>query len=221
MKKVLLIAVLTVTLLIFVNSHAADKSNWNDGFYIGVQIGYTDGKAEHTFSNNAPSGDSEPNGFDKGIFVGYQKLVDKFMIGVELDYNKPNVDGDFTNTSGTTSGGVVEFDSMYSIRGKIGYPINKLSIVPYITGGFAYSDVDIQGGPSATPTAGRYSASYTGWVAGIGVERSIFNRLTARLEYRYADFGTESGNLSPGFPAVQMPVDLKTQSILFGLYYQF
>lgn len=220
-KKVNSIGIAIIVMVFCGIVNAEQVPNTQDGFYIGGQISYTDGKAEHSFSNPAPPGDSKPSGFGEGIFVGYHKHFSKFKVGIEPEFNKSHADGDFVVTSGLTSSGSIDFNYTYAIRAKVGYPISNLNIIPYLTGGIAYSDVDIQGGPSNDPKAGQYSSTYNGWVAGFGIERSVINNFTARLEYQYTDYGSEAGSLSPGFPGVQMPVDLRTHSLQLGLYYRF
>lgn len=70
------------------------------------QIGYTEGEAINTFSNGAPTGDSQANGVDIGLFLGLRKRIRSLLVGIEIDYNKSNTDGDFPDPSGFTSGGL-------------------------------------------------------------------------------------------------------------------
>jgi outer membrane immunogenic protein len=62
----------------------------------------------------------------------------------------------------------------------------------------------------------------SGWTVGGGVEHKLWGNWLARIEYRYADFGTFSQQFFPpcgaGFTA---NVHVKTQLLNFGLAYKF
>lgn len=194
---------------------ASTPYNWS-GFYIGGQIGYASGDADHSFDNGAPSGDSSPDGIVGGGYIGYlyQYNRSKFVFGIEGDIEATGVDGTFQNATGGTSSGSTDINVQGSVRANIGYAIDR--ILPYITGGVAIADVDYGGGPVGGPCCG-YSATAVGWTIGAGMQYAITDKVSGRIEYRYADFGTESGGLAPTFPGVTMPVDLKTNTIRAGV----
>src|SRR6202008_3392863 len=74
----------------------------------------------------------------------------------------------------------------------IGYAMgNQGRILPYITGGFAYGEGNINGSGSAAGTPVAFSATntYTGWTLGAGLEWAFWDRWSAKAEYLYIDFG--------------------------------
>lgn len=77
---------------------------------------------------------------------------------------------------------------MGSIRGRLGFA-NGRNLFS-VTGGWAFGDVNLR---SETGTVS-YSDTLHGWTVGSGIERSLTNNMTARLEYRYTDLGNASSN---------------------------
>ncbi len=136
------------------------------------------------------------------------------VFGIEGDIEATSVDGTFQNTTGLGSSGSADINVQGSVRANIGYAIDR--ILPYITGGVAIADVDYGGGPAGGPCCG-YSKTVVGWTIGAGMQYAITDRISGRVEYRYTDFGTESGGLAPTFPTVTMPVDLQTHAIRAGV----
>jgi outer membrane immunogenic protein len=192
--------------------------DWS-GFYVGVQGGYLWGQADHSYSNGAPSDDSDPDGFIGGVHVGYNWQSGSFVYGVEGDFEGGSVDGSFENTTGITSVGTSELNWQGSIRARLGYAYDKALL--YVTGGWAIGDFDFDGGPLPLPVSGGYSDTLNGWTIGAGGEWAFNEHWTARLAYRYTDFGEASGNLAPGFPGVDMPVDVTTHAVRVGVSYKF
>jgi outer membrane immunogenic protein len=224
MKRMIRLRCLILAMLFAaIGIHAQDISPSDpfDGFYIGSSVGYLDGEAIHRFSTAEPSGDSNPHGLIGGVFAGYQKTMQNILIGIEADYEHPDADGDYINNAGLTSGGAIDLNFMASLRMRVGYPLKKIGLMPYLTGGIAYCDADLEGGPASDPDGGYFSESFTGWIAGAGLEKSITEHLVARIEYRCADYGDVEDFQTPGWPLDRMSVDLKTQTILLGIYYRF
>lgn len=205
------------TIALLLSQGTATAADWT-GFYIGGQVGYLWGQSDHSFPVNAPSDNSDPKGAVYGAHIGYNHQFDAIVVGVEGDVEKTRADGSFNNTTGDTSSGSAEINSQASVRGRLGYAIGEF--LPYVTGGVAYADYDFGGGPSGGPCCG-YSETLVGWTLGGGLEYAISTRFSARLEYRYTDFGRASGGLPPDFPLVTMPVDNKTQVVRLGISFHF
>lgn len=187
--------------------------SWS-GLYAGGQIGYGFGDTSHTFSNLAPGGDSSPDGFLGGVHIGYMMPMDQIVLGVEGDFEATGMDGTYQNPTAATSSGSTDINWQGSVRAKVGY--NMGQYLPYVTAGVAFADVDYGGGPVGGPCCG-YSATATGWTAGAGINVAFSDAVFGGFEYRYTDFGTESGGLAPTFPAVIMPVDLQTHTFRVSL----
>jgi outer membrane immunogenic protein len=192
------------------------SADWS-GFYVGFQAGYLFGQSHHTFSNGAPSDDSDPNGVVGGLHAGYNFEFDSIVVGPEADFEGTSASGHFDNTSGITSSGSADLRWQSSLRGRVGYAID--SFLPYVTAGIAFGDYEFGGGPTGGPCCG-YSDTLTGWTAGAGVEY-LMDRVSLRLEYRYTDYGKASDGLAPAFPGVSMPVDNQTHAIRMGVSLHF
>ena len=172
-------------------SVAAPSFGWT-GFYAGVQGGY-EWSQDRTVEFNLggpPTGFNHgfhPGGGFGGVHVGYNHQFDRFVVGVEGDVDGGRVDGGFTL-------GLLRYDARKeweaSIRGRLGYtPTERLLL--YVTGGVAFTELNYRWADTGfrfPPTEA--NVSKTGWVAGVGGEAALTSRVTARLEYRYSDFGT-------------------------------
>ncbi len=198
-------------------SQTMTPHDWS-GLYAGVQVGYAFGDADHSFSNGAPSDDSNPEGVLGGIHLGVLLQSNQLVFGIEGDFEVTDVDGSFNNPTGLGSSGSTEIDLQGSVRARIGIAANRF--LPYVTGGLAVADVDYGGGPGGGPCCG-YSKTSLGWTLGAGVAYAFSNSVSTRLEYRFTDYGTESGGLSPSFRGVTMKTDLETHTIMGGVSFHF
>jgi outer membrane immunogenic protein len=106
--------------------------------------------------------------------------------------------GDGFNVSTT-----VNADWLYTLRGRIGIPVNNLLF--FATGGLAISDVKITSaftdvnGANAT---GSSSVTKTGYTVGGGAEWMVTNRWTVKAEYLYVNLGTLNTNMVIRQPSV-------------------
>lgn len=189
------------------------------GFYLGAQIGYAWGDASHSFSNFAPSGSSDPDGWIGGGHIGYNFQSGQLVFGIEADIEGGGVDGSFINNAGLTSVGTTDLNWQGSLRGRLGVAADRTLF--YLTAGWAFADVDFSGGPAPGPACCGFSDTLHGWTIGGGVEHMMSRNTTIRLEYRYTDFGETSGALAPAFPGVVMPVDLTTHALRAGVSFKF
>ncbi len=103
-----------------------------------------------------------------------------------------------------------------ALRGRVGYAFDRTLI--YAAGGVAFTNLKTSEYVLGVPR-GDVSGTKTGWTIGVGIEHTFTERLLARIEYRYADFGTKEVI----FPGAGIPFDirLKTQDVRVGLAYKF
>ena len=191
------------------------------GCYLGAQVGYGWGKSEHSFSNGAPTDNSDPRGWVGGGHAGcnYQFPSSNIVVGVEGDYEGADLHGSFVNATGATSVGSANMKSDGSIRGRLGWAWDRSLL--YVTGGWAFARYDFGGGPIPPPPCCGYSATPSGWTAGVGWEYAFTNIISGRIEYRHADYGTSSSGLPPTFPTVTMPVRNTTDVVRAGVSIKF
>ena len=221
MPKFKAFAYTTAAVLALTNAAAAQ--DW-DGLYGGLSFGYAMGDATHTFSNGAPTGNSDPDGVLFGGFLGYGFQSGNTVYGGEIDLEFSNYSGSYVNTTGATSQGNIDGKWQGSIRGVVGLASTFAGnpALYYATGGWAVGEFDFLGGPSVpVPPGGGYSETLNGWTAGFGVGVRVAANTTMRVEYRYTDFGDASGTLAPTFPGVTMPVDVTQHAVRFGLRMEF
>ena len=187
-------------------SFAAD-GDWT-GFYIGGNVGSASGDSQSTvtlggswstepqalrdFVTNNSAADQSPSGTSYGFQFGYDHQFDNnFVLGIEADYNKLNMDevrqtGQLTASPGLTYafGNTIDADHSYSIRPKFGYAFDNTMV--YVTGGWSWTSVDfgsdlLSSGNYSKVGASSENLSSTVW--GLGVEHRFGGNWSARLEY--------------------------------------
>jgi outer membrane immunogenic protein len=211
LKLKLLAAASALTLLSSASAFAADvvvqnepNFSWTGG-YVGIQGGY--GWTHAKFSQG-PFFDKENfNGGLLGAHAGYNFQNGSFVYGIEGDisynWNSKDIDG---------LGGLnVGTDWQGTLRGRVGYAVDRTLL--YGTGGVAFTNGFIK-----IPFLGlKRTETFTGFTVGAGVEHAFTDNWTARLEYRYIDFGKKDvGGMFTGLDA-----KLKQQSVLVGVGYKF
>ncbi|MET4176091.1 outer membrane immunogenic protein [Bradyrhizobium sp. LA6.1] len=173
-----------------VRSVAVSPFAWT-GFYAGVQGGYawSQDRTVEFFLGGPPTGFTHgfraAGGFG-GVHVGYNHQLDRLVVGLEADVDVGPVNGGF-NIPFFRYDARKEWEA--SVRGRLGFtPTERLLL--YVTGGLAFTELKYRWTSTlAVPTVDA-DISKTGWTAGVGGEAALTNRVTARLEYRYSDFGT-------------------------------
>ena len=200
----------------------ASAQDW-DGLYAGVTLGYASHDATHTFSNGAPTLSTDPDGALYGAFLGYTFQTGQTVFGGEIDFEGSSASGTAVSLAGATSGAKMEQNWQGSIRAILGFAgnIGPNPALFYGTLGWAYADYDFKGGPAATFAGNSYGDSLDGWTVGLGIDTRFSGNLALRTEYRYTDYGSASGQLNPGFPAVTMPVSVTQHAVRIGLRYDF
>ncbi|MCP3369280.1 outer membrane protein [Bradyrhizobium cajani] len=195
------------------------------GVYAGVQGGYQWSRDHFTefdmLAGGAASGfgaDFKPIGGFGGLHAGYNHQFNRLVLGIEADVDFGRVSGGFS-----TPLGVVTYDARKnweaSVRGRLGItPIDRLLL--YVTGGAAFTELKYHWETSlfAVPPADA-TISKTGWTAGAGTEVALTDHLTARVEYRYSNFGTTRFDWTVLSTAYEQKP--RFQSVRGGISYKF
>lgn len=188
------------------------------GFYVGANVGYGWGDADHLAGPTSGTGinDLDIDGWLGGGQIGYNWQINQFVIGGEADLQWSGIDGGCG--TGTCGGGFIpqstehEVDWFGTLRARLGYAAGEW--MPYVTGGWAFGE--------ATRTTGIGPASadndLSGWVAGAGVEWAFAPNWSAKLEYQYLDFGDDAYDFPAGLDPV---VDLSFSTVRVGLNFRF
>ena len=224
-QKLLLITLLTLSAPVF----SDEKFN---GPYVGVQIGYADGKhhGEEFEDDGTLTGYTYKNTTNKillGGLAGYNKTFsNNILIGVEADYDYRNaskksieleygiLDNDYTTKS--------KINTSASLRAKLGLIFNNKTLA-YITGGYAGADIKTTYNSDYEEFPGTSSNTqwHNGYTLGLGAEHYINDKISAKAEYRYADFGEKNASVAiEEYFNYRQNYD-KENSIRIGLNYHF
>ncbi len=148
-------------------------NNWS-GFYIGGAGDWNAGHFRHNGNAYAFGGQA---------FTGYNWQQGQIVYGVEADLGYSGADS--TRNGLTAKNGVNG-----SVRGRLGYDFNPFML--YGTAGLALGQNKLSDDTSSE------SKTAVGYTVGAGAETFITNNITARLEYRYTDYGKKDFNLDSG-----------------------
>lgn len=191
--------------------------DWTGG-YIGVQAGYGWSHVDQPYGGVggpivSDQDDADGNGILGGVHIGYNFQSDSFVYGVEADLEASNIDGDDGGSGGDVNG--FEIDWMGSVRARLGYAMDRTLF--YATGGYAF----MRGTAYNADVSPREedSATFHGWTLGAGVEYAFTDHVTARLEYRYADFG--SRRISLPASGYDEEIDPSIHAVRIGFSYKF
>ena len=138
------------------------------------------------------------------------------MLGFEADAGFGDLsEGADDSSPNTYSAFDVNWDA--HVRARAGYVYNTTLF--YVAGGLALAEVDVD---DVDPNYGEDNSAHLGWTFGAGIEQRITEHLTARVEYLYDNYGSESYAIEEaGSGSYQADVELKTHSARIGLAYSF
>jgi outer membrane immunogenic protein len=163
------------------------------------------------------------------------------QIGIPGTYPTIALLGLGTTNSGAGDSSSVDAKWQASLRGRLGFLSSPTTMI-YGTGGIAWQNSDYSvtcNGGAATsicdaanligfpiaggPHAETVNKTRTGWTAGAGIETALFgSNWLARLEYRYADFGTFNYQFFSALGhVVNTSNQMQTHTATFGLSYKF
>lgn len=142
------------------------------GLYVGLQAGYAWDRVsvDNTFA--AVPLNISRDGFVGGAHVGYLYQAGPAVFGLEGD-----VEGTTIKNSGLRA----------SLRGRLGLAMDRTLF--YVTGGGALANQNYTLFSPFTGFNTNASATKLGWTVGAGVEYAFAPNWSARVEYRYSDFG--------------------------------
>jgi outer membrane immunogenic protein len=212
--------------------------NWS-GFYFGGHVGGgwvdTDSTIVTNFGAAFPPGtvnNQSASGVIAGGQLGVNWQLGQWVLGVEGDYSWSGIDGDNSHASVITPGTVShthsEINWLATATARVGYAWDNWLF--YVKGGGAWADFDSNsyttnaGGTTISTLVGGETRS--GWTVGAGLEWSLLQNWSAKLEYNYLDFGTdrETRLFTSGANAgstVLRDVDTHIHVVKVGLNYRF
>ena len=186
------------------------------GLYVGVNGGYgwsAQSSTIYAFANDAGTTDTSPTtSYDKsggfgGGQIGYNLQRDRFVFGVEADFQGAGITGSGSAFANADSGDVLAtgrregtLDWFGTVRGRLGYAYDRALI--YFTGGFAYGASsgtasivmdDTKDGGGVHNYSFNPNATRTGYVLGGGVEYALTPAWSVKGEYQFIDLGSSNG----------------------------
>lgn len=224
MRKILLGSISLVSLALAGQAMAADLPtkaayqavpllyNWT-GFYVGIYGG--GGWGKHDRSNIAGFNNSyNSTGGLIGATAGYNwQFNNPLVVGLEGDIAWASIKGDDGGVGGTVDES--KYRWLGSVRGRIGYAFNNFLV--FGTGGWAFANIDHT---NFGPPVDSFNNDRSGWTLGGGVEYAFQKNWTARVDYRYYDFGTYTRS-APTNGILPYSVDNRLQTVTVGLSYKF
>jgi outer membrane immunogenic protein len=188
------------------------------GFYAGLQIGYEGSSTRGRFLvGGVPVQEVgyNTNGLFGGVHVGYNYQFNYLVVGLQGELEAGGINGSFTFANGD------QYRSRISLQGALlaraGFAWDRALF--YVNGGLALANLEdsIFNNGLATRVS---SSGRAGWAIGAGIEYAFTPNWTARVEYRYTDYGTRSFSAVPAFPGT---VDYRNRfhAVRVGVSYLF
>lgn len=180
-------------------------SDW-EGFYVGVFGGFAAGTVTTTDNFNTSPFEEDYEGYLIGAAAGYNfRLSDMVVGGLQADiaYNDAGPVDDAPSYD-------VTVDWSGSVTTRIGLDLG--GFVPYALGGISFASASIEDGAPATD-----EAMHVGYVLGVGGEVMLTENISANLEYRYTNYGTQIYEDLANVTSAE----LADSSIRGGLNYRF
>jgi outer membrane immunogenic protein len=206
-------------------------ANWS-GCYAGGVAGTTWGGSDRrSVVTTTPGKAGLPitdnfnlSGFTGGFDAGCNWQVGGWVFGAEGDWSADNKSGQAFGIAPFNPLRVFETQERWvaTARGRIGWTWWDKTLV-YVTGGAAWTKVDNSEWSATNPIGVKIEHTFrlSGWVVGAGLEYALGYGWSARGEYLYEDFGT---NTSVG--CINAPQDVSTfrlynHVVRAGLNYKF
>lgn len=192
------------------------------GPYVGANFGGALSAGENIIT---PIGSdaANPSGVLGGVQLGYNyKLAPAWLVGIEaeLDWTSAQGKSNLVDPNGTASLSITSDHNWYdTLDARVGYLMGPLMI--FAKGGAAWMNADCRfevnsgiDGASITNT------TRTGWTVGAGFEYMLGSRWSAKLEYDYLDFGSDTlGFVNPLGNSVA--IETAVNEVKAGVNYHF
>lgn len=180
-----------------------------EGWWLGGSIGGA--TVSYDLSPTSP-GSVSSSGVLGGVVGGYSWQHGPFVLGVEGDYLVADVSGSRRFNGGLNKVSPA-IDSMADIRLRAGYTILP-NLLLFGTFGGAWANADL---PIGGPGGGFRDTTFFGWSAGGGAEFAFDQNWSARFDYQFTDFDTETIS----YPGGKQTFDPDQDTFRGSLIYRF
>ncbi|ABD88336.1 outer membrane beta-barrel protein [Rhodopseudomonas palustris] len=164
-----------------------------------------------------------------GAQLGYNFQTGRTVLGVEADVAFADLKGSHTIYSGL-GGGQAEAHTtaLGSVTGRVGYAVERNLLYVKAGGAWAVTDHTLDTSSIFIPSQGEgcchdnVRSTRLGWTVGAGLEYAVDRHWSAKLEYDYMDFGSQSVsfpvNARLGLPSVD--IDQAFHVVKMGVNYK-
>ena len=178
-----------------------------EGWWLGGTIG---GATVSYDLSPLSSGSASSSGVLGGVVGGYSWQNGPFVLGVEGDFLAADVSG-----SSRINGGFdkvnLRFDNFADIRLRAGYTILP-NLLLFGTFGGAWGDAELL---VTGPGGILRDTTFFGWSAGGGAEFAFDESWSARFDYQFTDFDTETISFPGGTQSFDPDVDTFRGSLIY------
>jgi outer membrane immunogenic protein len=195
-------------------AYAPPVYNWS-GFYVGGNIGAGFADSSWTDPFSGAHDTFNKSGFIGGGQVGANVQFNALVLGIEGDFDWTGLKASGHDSVGDAINTNTQWTS--TVTGRVGVAFDRL--LAYGKGGVAFAhdndSLNTIGGAAASASLTR-----TGWTAGAGLEYAFAPNWSAKIEYDYLGFGSETVN----FPAAVIPstsASLNIQEVKAGINFKF
>jgi outer membrane immunogenic protein len=201
---------------------APGPSSWGAPAWSGLYVGIQGGRAWGTSIQDYNAGTTDRfgiNGWQGGATVGYNWQVERWVLGIEADASRSNIDGSTVSTATYNCGTICSTNvtSFETVRGRVGHTWNNMLL--YGTAGWAHGNI------RTNLDGGVVDNARSGLVIGAGAEFQLNRNWSAKLEWDRVDFGhyqwTNASNANFSCTGINCSTDARFNVIRAGLNYRF
>ncbi len=178
----------------------------------GWWLGGTVGGATVSYDFAPAGGTVDTDGVLGGVVGGYSWQSGPFVVGVEGDIMAADINGSRHFNSGANQVSPT-IDTMADLRLRAGVAVRP-EVLLFATFGGAWANADL---PVTGPNGGSGSADFFGWSVGGGAEVAFNPNWSARFDYQFTDFNSETVNYSGG----KLDFDPSANTYRGSLIYRF
>jgi outer membrane immunogenic protein len=177
--------------------YAQAADDWN-GCYAGVHGGYGSARigGVDILVNNA-IGSATADGAVIGGQAGCDRQSENWVMGVQLSAGKGFLSGSHPYSLGSGPSNLVSYkvDYLASLAGRVGYAFQPQTLAYLKVGGAMTGTKHNDTDPAplfGVPYTGNTTATRSGWLVGLGLERKIGSDLSGFVEFNHMDFGSKN-----------------------------
>jgi opacity protein-like surface antigen len=215
------------------NTLAQGLGDGKNTYYVAADLGIFQAQFHSSYMDQTdiiPQNIAESfqqNGYTGGLQIGYSRLItSQYYLGAELAGSYDSHSANFqAGAANTTFSDTVHINNHFDITLVPGVMLNDSTSV-YLKVGFTRASVhDSLISPAGfTPTITRYTqnTNANGFVAGLGLEKFLCDKVSIFTEGNYRDYGTINfSNLQNFSAAYTNSSHVYTYDLLLGVAYHF